>query len=374
MVLLSSGCDSIGPDKLASTHEGYNDAVQLAQSREMLANIVRLGLGDPVQFLAVQSINAQFSVSANAGAVATRAQQNTEQFSAGVGYSDSPTITFVPRGDSAFQREFYAPMDINQVVMGIMRGDKFDLELFTLFTSGINEAPDLPGPDGDLYRQRIAAIKQLLTEHGTLGMRKSYDCISIVPIPHEKVRARDHIRAAENDRVFIEAPDGSGLILAYRYLAAVIRLSNPADEAAHSALRTLGLRPGLAAYEFHAASGVQVEGRGDDNIFLSLRSLGEVMTIVSRNVEVPPALQQTGNVPPQRFLGRTGSDVRFQMRSSQSQPATPYAIFSRGYWFYIDPSDYYSQSILDILNTLFYTQVGSQSDGAGPVLALPLGN
>lgn len=205
-------------------------------------------------------------------------------------------------------------------------------------------------------------------------MRKSYDYISIVPIPHEKVRARDHIRAAENDRVFIEAPDGSGLILAYRYLAAVIRLSNPADEAAHSALRTLGLRPGLAAYEFHAASGVQVEGRGDDNIFLSLRSLGEVMTIVSRNVEVPPALQQTGNVPPQRFLGRTGSDVRFQMRSSQSQPATPYAIFSRGYWFYIDPSDYYSQSILDILNTLFYTQVGSQSDGAGPVLALPLGN
>lgn len=114
---------------------------------------------------------------------------------------------------------------------------------------------------GDLYRQRIAAIEQLLTEHGTLGMRKSYDYISIIPVPHDKVRAKDHIRAAENDQVFIEAPDGSGLILAYRYLAAVMRLSNPADEAAHSALRTLGLRPGLAAYEFHAASGVQVEGR-----------------------------------------------------------------------------------------------------------------
>ena len=194
---------------------------------------------------------------------------------------------------------------------------------------------------GDLYRQRIAAIKQLLTEHGTLGMRKSYDYISIVPAPHDQVRARDHFRAAENDQVFIEAPDGSGLILAYRYLAAVMRLSNPADEAAHSALRTLGLRPGLAAYEFHAASGVQVEGRGDDNIFLSLRSLGEVMTIIARNVDVPPSLEQTGAVPPLRYLGRTGSDVRFQMRSSESQPATPYAISSRSHWFYIDSSDYY---------------------------------
>ena len=58
------GCTSIGPRKLVDTHQGYNDAVQLAESRELLLNIVRLRFGDPIQFLAVSQVNAQFSVGA----------------------------------------------------------------------------------------------------------------------------------------------------------------------------------------------------------------------------------------------------------------------------------------------------------------------
>ncbi len=38
---LIMGCTSIGPGKLVPTHEGYNDAVQLAMTREVLKNIVR---------------------------------------------------------------------------------------------------------------------------------------------------------------------------------------------------------------------------------------------------------------------------------------------------------------------------------------------
>jgi hypothetical protein len=368
--LLVINCTSIGPTKLVSSHEGYNDAVQLAQTREILSNIVRLRFGDPVQFLGVQSITAQFSVTVNASTTLAGA---TDQ-PVGVGFSDSPTITFAPRGDSKFQREFHAPMNLDQAVMRMLRGDLLDTELFTLFTSGINEAPDTSGPDGDLYRQRVAAIVALFKKHGTVGMRKSYDYISIVPIPHDKVRARDHILAAKQNQVFIESPDGKGLILGYRYLAAVIKLIDPTDENAHKQLRTLGVRPGLSAYEINSSSGVQVEGRGDEAIFLSLRSLADVMAIVARNVEIPPELNQSGRVPPPRYLDRTGSDVRFKMLWSKTRPSTPYAISSRGYWFYIDPVDYVSMGILDTLNTLFYSQVGSQAEGAAPVLSLPLGN
>ena len=62
-----TGCTSIGPSKLVDTHQGYNDAVQLATSREMLLNVVRLRFGDPIQFLEVSQINAQFSVGVTAG-------------------------------------------------------------------------------------------------------------------------------------------------------------------------------------------------------------------------------------------------------------------------------------------------------------------
>ena len=68
LVAVVAGCESIGPTKLVGTHQGYNDAVQLAESREMLLNIVRLRFGEPIQFLAVTQINAQFSVSAGASA------------------------------------------------------------------------------------------------------------------------------------------------------------------------------------------------------------------------------------------------------------------------------------------------------------------
>ena len=54
---LLTGCTSIGPGKLVPTHEGYNDAVQLTMTREVLKNIVRERYHDPVQFLRVASIN-----------------------------------------------------------------------------------------------------------------------------------------------------------------------------------------------------------------------------------------------------------------------------------------------------------------------------
>ena len=67
-VCLSLGCASIGPKKLVSSHEGYNDAVQLAITREVLTNIVRARYADPLRFLTVTSIAAQFSVGVSADA------------------------------------------------------------------------------------------------------------------------------------------------------------------------------------------------------------------------------------------------------------------------------------------------------------------
>jgi len=65
---LSTSCRSVGAKKLVSSHTAYNDAVQLTVTREVLANIVRSRYADPMQFIAVSAINAQFSVNVGGSA------------------------------------------------------------------------------------------------------------------------------------------------------------------------------------------------------------------------------------------------------------------------------------------------------------------
>ena len=114
--LLNLGCSSIGPGKLVSTHEGYNDAVQMAVSREVLKNIVRLRYYDPIQFMRVTAVNANFSVSADNSAGVTVVgignANTSEQVGANIGYSDSPTITFVPQSDANFNKSLDSPVEL----------------------------------------------------------------------------------------------------------------------------------------------------------------------------------------------------------------------------------------------------------------------
>ena len=66
MIFMTVSCTTIGPQKLVSSHTAYNDAVQLTITREVLVNIVRSRYTDPMQFMRVSAINAQFSVSVGA--------------------------------------------------------------------------------------------------------------------------------------------------------------------------------------------------------------------------------------------------------------------------------------------------------------------
>lgn len=58
----------MGSKKLVSSHTAYSDAVQLTVTREVLSNIVRSRYSDPMQFMAVSAINAQFLVSGGVSA------------------------------------------------------------------------------------------------------------------------------------------------------------------------------------------------------------------------------------------------------------------------------------------------------------------
>ncbi len=141
---LLTGCTSIGPGKLVPTHEGYNDAVQLTMTREVLKNIVRERYHDPVQFLRVASINAQFPVSAGGqvgvGGVGTAAPAGTA--GTNIGYSDSPTITYVPLNGADIAKALEAPMGLQEVLAYLYNWARARPHEFGFVIGAINYSSD----------------------------------------------------------------------------------------------------------------------------------------------------------------------------------------------------------------------------------------
>ncbi|MGI9330624.1 MAG: hypothetical protein ACR2QB_07870 [Gammaproteobacteria bacterium] len=381
--IVLASCSSIGPDKLVSTHQGYNEAVQLAESREILLNVVRLRFGEPIQFLDVSQINASFSVSAGAsGNVSNIGGAGGSVGSAGgnVGYSDNPTITFDPSGDDQFGRDVLSPVHLYDGISFTNRGGSYDSAMFALITSGINEAPDLPGPNGELYRSRLNAMRTLITEdHAWITHGKKWVPRSAHPVPSENVTAFDHTWAVNNGFLWFDAEPFLGeaghgkLLMGIEYHTPLLVLRDPNDPEALKHVQTLNLAPGDREYIIRSSNDEIALGVNLQKfIYLGFRSLKEIMGIVSEYVDVPPELEERRVVPQARYKLTGADDLQFKVSSGKSEPqGTPNKVYANGYWFWIDPTDQRSKAVLEALYYLYQSQKGSTSKG-DPILTLPI--
>jgi len=377
-----AGCASIGPSKLVNTHQGYNDAVQLAESRDMLVNIVRLRFGDPIQFLEVGQINAQFSVGVTAGGDITNiggVGPTTGSATGQVSYSDSPTLTFKPRGDDQFHRDLLLPVHLYEAIAFTNRGGTLDKSFLALITSGINEAPDVPGPNGELYRKRLEAMRTLVeADLAWIAHGKRYVPKASIPIAVKDVTAFDHVWATNNGYLWVDAEPilgkaGHGkAIMAFEYHTPLLVLRDPEDPKTQGHLRTLGLEPGQREYVIRAVNDEIAMGAPPTFIYLGFRSLKEIMGIVSEYVEIPPELEAHGIVPPPRYVRTAEEKLSFKVRSSKEEPqGTQYKVVAHDHWFWIDEDDYQSKAVLEALYYLLQSQMGASKPG-DPILTLPL--
>jgi hypothetical protein len=113
-------------------------------------------------------------------------------------------------------------------------------------------------------------------------------------------------------------------------------------------------------------------GRGPTFIFVGFRSLKEIMGIASEYVEVPPELEVRGIAPPPRYQQTGMQKLSFKVHSSKDEPqGTPYKVSAHDHWFWIDMTDHKSKALLEVLFSLFYSQIGASEPGS-PILTLPL--
>jgi hypothetical protein len=286
-LLLVAGCASVGPSRLVSSHEGYNDAVQLVTSREVLLNIVRLRYLDPIQFVSVSAINASFSVSAGASVGGTAG--------ANVGFSDSPTITFVPVNGSAAMKSLESPFNLRYLLNYSFDLNEAREEDIAAAFMAIQNAPDREGPAGETFRRRVTALAKLVELGCELSQRRVL-YPRHQPFPADKVSGRAYVEAAVGGLYFVDAGDGK-LTLGSKHILPGLSVPNPKDPEVIEQLRILDVEPGYDFYTLRPATQLQIpnsmwtdrsDGRLKASIYVIPRSVMSLMGVVAKSVEPPP--------------------------------------------------------------------------------------
>jgi hypothetical protein len=379
--LMSSSCATIGSKKLVSSHTAYNDAVQLTVTREVLSNLVRSRYADPMQFITVSAINSQFSVSVGAsGGAGGIGQAGTVGEAGGsVGYSDAPTITFIPQSDNAFYNSLHSPFEVGETIgFGLSyrfarTGPAWQALSLRFSYAAINGADDyVGGRYNEIYGRRVDAIVRLLELGASYQQVAEWDFDSLA-LPKERVTAEDKVWSFRMGLFFIEEDDGKNVRLARYRMVVALSLPDPDRPEVVAALETLGVKPGGSRYilrpPLHATPGIE----DPYAIWVTPRSMSDVINLAARFVEVPSA--HVGIVPPLEPFGQ-GSPVisSVRIRSSEKRPPFPYRVQHRGYWFYVDDSDVDSKVFLEAMVATYSSRVGSKQAGeASPQVVLPVG-
>jgi hypothetical protein len=368
------GCGSIGPRKLVSSHEGYNDAVQLTVTREVLKNIVRTRYADPMQFIKVSTINAQSSIStgANVGASGLGTAGGAGASGANVGYSDSPTITYVPQSDASFNKSIDSPIELQEAVAYVFEWGSSAPHEVGLVVAAVNDAADRAGSRGERYRERVDALVRLVERGATLRQfRELYPRHE--PIPLSKVSSLAYVLAAQSDLYFYDVGGGK-VNIASKHIGIGLFVPKPHEGEVADELRLLGLDPGRALYPIRPPSEAEPSGLQKNTIWLSPRSVEGMMDLAAMSVEVPSAHAASGVAPSDGPAANSGVTLPLRIRHSDRQPGSPYRVQHRGYWFYIDDTDTESKRLFSTIVQAYTSRIGSKTSAdAVPQVVLPVG-
>jgi hypothetical protein len=402
------GCQA-GPTLYKASFTQYNDAVRNTLDEQMLGNLVRMRYFQSPIFLQVSSLNTNFTLSGSVGASATLNEGafNNYGFGAGVGYSESPTISFSMPESREYYGRLLAPLSADQVTSLVLAG--FDSELvFRTSVRGINGLRNLNADYADSsaeplahaqFREALALVKKLrskgIVDLELGGKETSWSS----PVT---VNAKGDISqvlllgtasyAMSNDAEIVGYPDGKWQTHKYEKHMA-LRFSPAANGSpdAQRLKKLLGLEADRNNFPIVEAEMVNAEksrgilgqspGALDPSVIwveigLRGRSMLEIMQVASKEVRVPgrDVDQGIATANPSRDLqSSTGASDWFVVKSSDSEPSnSSLHIKYRGNWFYIDDTDLRSRETFAMLTALFAV-VGGTVPGAHPVLTLPVG-
>lgn len=344
LATVSAGCALTGPEIIGNGRGAYNEAVADTNNQQMLMVAIRDRYEERSSLLAVTSITANVTFSADARIEAgfgdkDNYEGNLTPFSGGVLYEENPTITYTPVEGADYIRQLTAPVPLSGLAM-LCRAAIDPTGIYMTLVSSVNGIynPDFPRSPADVDKRfaRFAAIMAELSRAHRLNWV-------------ERTKEPGHYSIVIDNYV----PD---------YVDEVGEL-----------MRLLGLpEPDGASDRVVVPVSLAHDGREVGGIGITTRSVYKLVELLAAGIEVPPEDLTAGLTVAYPQPGPAGRDIR--IRYSDSEPDGAYvAVRYQGGWFYIADNDLITKRFFRVLGTLWGVAIAENAAKiSAPVLTVPV--
>ena len=254
IALLAGGCTSIGPPVLKRDRFDYADSLSKSAQEQMLLNLVRLRYVESPVFLDVTSVVNSYTLDTGVGGGLNFADSgnDSQNLRADASYTDRPTVTYSPRRGEAFTRSLLRPIPPASLVALAQAGWPVDF----------------------IFRTTINSANGIGNRFGAAGRARAAD-----PQFHQLMAALRDIQKSGAAGIRIEDREGLDAAVFFFTRGAPKRVEDDIREVK----RILKLDPGATQYDLTYGN----VARNNREIAVLSRSLLEIMTDLSSNIEVP---------------------------------------------------------------------------------------
>lgn len=338
IVLLGSGCASIGPKKVTRDRFDYSKSLSDSWKNQMLLNIVKVRYLDLPIFLDVGQLVTGYSLetSVNVGGSINPAGGFGSVGGSGR-FTDRPTITYIPLTGDRFLEGFLTPIKPVNVFSLLQSGYEADfiLELCLDSFNGLyNQSASIDSkrkPDPEFFK--VIQLMREVQDAGAVGMK-------------------------------IDQPEGDNSALVFffrqRNIDETIRTKSTEIR------RLLDLLPEHMQFELVYSP---MHG-GPGKLGVGTRSLLQILQALSLGISIPEAHRQQELVPPQIDISEDEGAL-MRVHSGPNEPdncfvSVPY----EGQWFWIAHNDWKSKNTFSSILFLF-TLADSGDGGNLPTITIP---
>lgn len=385
----------MGSWAIRGTRLHYNESFSHTSSQEMLLNLVRMRYGETPTFLDLPSITnaTEASVVGSGGQPYDTPLQGV--FDGNFKLRDEPTLGYQPRRGDNLAESLVKPMKA-ELLLDVPPGNDTRMFLLSFVDSinGVRNSPSATSPlsrilePNDDYKCAVDVFVRLQNRGAVKFRVATRDDEVHGAVSDRTVMGNDAVSAAKKGYVYQASDERATLFQRARLLALTIRPEELGVADTEELTQVLRLEPGRTAYAVKSQEDVEIDLNGDsaasvppaepaDTIAINVRSGYQVMSFLSKGVEVPESHVRRGLVHLFKGVGGEPFDARrltkglFHVCVQKHKPLrSDLAVRHRGHWFYIAEDDVQSRAMLNFLKLVI--DLNSQSGSAGPVLTLPI--
>ncbi len=343
MGLMAGGCASVGPRSIPVDRFDYSSSIADSWKQQTLLNIVKLRYMDLPVFVDVASIVAGYSMQTGITAGATVSSEKAVQgdflsASGQVVYTERPTITYVPMTGEKFLRGLITPIDPKNIFFMLQTGYAADF-ILGLTVESLNGVRNRSLSGGELreadpdFKRALGLIREVQAA-GALGMR----------VEEDKAKGSTGIVFFRRDDVAPEITEKTAEI------RRLLKLSPEADKFAliYSPMRGT-----------------------DSELAVNSRSMLQIMSAFATYIDVPE--EHLADHRATATVTSSAEERKSQVRicSGKFPPSETFAkIHYRGYWFWIEDSDWRTKRALTAV-MFFFTLAETGAQERLPLITIP---